>query len=285
MVEVRTRNEALAAVDQALAEWTATTTGLLEQAQSAARAAMGEAESIRRRREAEVRALEAILSAADDQRRRALTAELVRATEALDRAARACARIRLVETETQRLARRHTTEASPRASEARSQLSAMSRALDGYRLTGPVTAGIGPVRRSTGTASTAHQLRGLGLEDVDVDAADLAENPIRDDSASGTFGKGGLSRADYRWAVQTWADVVAPGITKGKTREDFAARDARAGAPPLRRTADVYDLFVGSNRLKVDRRPDGSLNVINGRHRLTIARELGIKSLPAQVAP
>jgi hypothetical protein len=76
---------------------------------------------------------------------------------------------------------------------------------------------------------------------------------------------------------------VGPGVAAGKTREDFAARDARSNAQPLRRTADVYDMFLGSDRIRVDRRPDGSMDVVNGRHRLLIARELGIKTLPGQV--
>ena len=125
----------------------------------------------------------------------------------------------------------------------------------------------------------------MGLADVDVSSADLDENPILDDDRSkGTFGKGGLSRADYRWAVQTWNDTVGPGVAGGKTREDFAERDARSNAQPLRRTADVYDMFLGTDRIRADRRPDGSLNILSGRHRLLIARELGIKNLPGQVS-
>lgn len=84
--------------------------------------------------------------------------------------------------------------------------------------------------------------------------------------------------------MQTWNDVVGPGVEGGKTRDDFVRRDAQSNAAPLRRTADVYDMFLGSDRIRVDRQPDGSLNVINGRHRFQIARELGIKTLPGQVS-
>ena len=112
----------------------------------------------------------------------------------------------------------------------------------------------------------------------------MDENPILDDDkAKRTFGKGGLSRADYRWAVQTWNDVVGPGVANGQQREAFVERDAQSNAVPLRRTADVYDMFVGSDRIRADRRADGSINIINGRHRFQIARELGIKTLPGQV--
>ena len=125
----------------------------------------------------------------------------------------------------------------------------------------------------------------MGLTDVEVSSADLAENPILDNNGSqGTFGKGGLSRADYRWAVQTWNDTVGPAVSSGKTRADFVARDAQSNAQALRRAADVYDMFLGTDRIRADLQPDGSLNIINGRHRLLVARELGIKSLPGQVS-
>jgi hypothetical protein len=67
------------------------------------------------------------------------------------------------------------------------------------------------------------------------------------------------------------------------SRDDFAARDGTRGAPPFRRTADVYDMILGSDPLRVEQRADGTLNVINGRHRIEIARELGVIHLPAAV--
>jgi hypothetical protein len=162
----------------------------------------------------------------------------------------------------------------------------MSRALEGYRSGGAVLGdgGLGGERVSTGPAGGG-PFADMSLAELDVSAADLEENPILDgDSSCETFGRGGLSRADYRWAVQTWNDTVGPCVASGKTREDFAERDARSNAKPLRRTADVYDIFLGSDRIRADRRPDGSLNIVNGRHRMLIARELGITHLPGQMS-
>ncbi len=84
--------------------------------------------------------------------------------------------------------------------------------------------------------------------------------------------------------VTTWDQLVRPGLDRGMFRDDFAARDQTRGAPPLRRTADVYDMILGSDPLRVERRADGTLNVINGRRRIEIASELGISHLPAAVA-
>lgn len=284
MMEVRTRDEAIASVDQALQTWSTNVTALLAQALSTVSAAKDSAEREVGQRANEVSSLEALLAAARDGDQRRLQVELVRAREAYEKARRASLRVNDVASSISELSRSHTTEAAQQVATARAQLSAMSRALEGYRYGGVDLGGAGVGGGGTSGSGPTSGI-GLGLVDVDVSAADLDDTPILDDDRSANrFGKGGLSRADYRWAVQTWSDTVGPGVASGKTREDFADRDARSNARPLRRTADVYDLFLGTDRIRADRRPDGSLNIVNGRHRLLIARELGIKSLPGQVS-
>jgi hypothetical protein len=116
-----------------------------------------------------------------------------------------------------------------------------------------------------------------GLADVDVALADYSDNPIL-----GKFGRDGLSRADYRWAVTTWDAVIRPGLDNGMTRDDFAATDAGRGARPPRSYAEVYDMFLGGDPIRIERRPDGTLRVGSGRHRIEVARELGVTRLPAK---
>jgi hypothetical protein len=65
-------------------------------------------------------------------------------------------------------------------------------------------------------------------------------------------------------------------------RDDFTARDAARGARPPRSYAEVYDMFLDKDPIQIDRRPDGTLHVGSGRHRIEIARELGITRLPAK---
>jgi hypothetical protein len=84
--------------------------------------------------------------------------------------------------------------------------------------------------------------------------------------------------------VTTWDQAVRPGLDRGMSRDDFAARDAARGATSPRRTVDVYDMFLGTDPIRVECRSDGTLNVINGLHRITVAQELGITHLPASVA-
>jgi hypothetical protein len=284
MAEVRTRDEAIASVDQALAVWSSDVAGLLQQAQGVIRGAMDEVDGAVRRCANRVAAMQALLAAADVDERPRLQAQLLRAREAHEQARRASVRVHDVAASVGRMSRVHTTSGAVQVSSARAQLAAMSRALEGYRSGGGALGGggssRGPAARAAGGPMTS-----MGLVELDVASADLDENPILDDDRkNATFGKGGLGRADYRWAVQTWTDTVGPGVAGGKTRDDFAARDAGVGAQPLRRTADVYDMFLGNDRIRVDRKSDGTLNIVNGRHRLLIARELGITTLPGEVS-
>lgn len=285
MSEVRTRDEAIGAVDRALQDWAVTFTGVLTQAGAAVSGARSTAEQAVNQWASKVAAIEAILSAAAEGDRRRLEAELVRARARHDRARRASVKIADIASAVIQLARLHAAGGVSMAGAARGKLSAMSGALEGYRSGGGMSGGGGmggagaAPSRSAGVNGAHSSLVGMGLSDLDVGAADLADTPIQ-----GEFGRGGASRADYRWAVQAWSDIVGPGVANGMTRDDFAARDERNGAQPLRRTTDVHDMFLGTDRIRVDRRADGSLNVVNGRHRLQIARDLGIKTLPGQVS-
>lgn len=286
MTEVRTREEAINLLAQALTTWSTTMSGVLLTAESVGRAASERCQRAVRDRRNVVAVLRQRLDAAADSDKGRLQAELRRAEDALGLAERAAAQTQTLLQRLAQLARSHATGASGQVGDARGELRRMTHALQGYRSGGPSsgTGGSGGSGLSGATADSVSGLSKLGMTELDVSAADLASNPILDgDPGAATFGKGGLTRADFRWAVQTWSDTVGPGVARGQTRDDFAARDAASSAPPLRRTADVYDLFLGSDRIRVNRRPDGSLDITGGRHRLLIARELGIKTLPGEV--
>lgn len=286
MTEVHTRDEAISLVDRSLDTWAGSVSGILTQAHSAIRAAQDEVGHVEGRRAAAAAALEALMSSAKANERSGIRARLTRAEEALERSRNAKAQIGEIAANLLQISRRHTTVTTAQVSEARAALAAMSRALETYRTSSIGAAGSGTARGGVErpTVGGNGALARMGLSDVEVVAADLQENPVLDDAGCrGTFGKGGLTRADYRWAVQTWSDTVGPGLVQGKTRDDFVARDERTNAAPLRRTSDVYDLFLGSDHIRVERRTDGSLRITNGRHRLLIARELGVRTLPGEV--
>lgn len=288
MTEVRTRDEAIAAIDAGLARWAAAAADLLARATvtaSGARAA-AEAEAVRRsRRVTELADLLAML-AAEDKLRPVVAADLARAKESLAAAQRAEARLADVAARTAALQRSQAVNTAGFVEAARADLARRGGELGTYRAAGAGVKAVlgaslggpaGPGGRAASAPPVASWLPGNGLSDLVVAQAGFADNPV-----TGTFGRGGLTRADYRWAVSTWDELVRPGLDRGMTRDDFDARDTASGAPPLRRTADVYDMFLGSDPIRVERRPDGSIAVINGPHRLQVADELGITRLPAK---
>jgi hypothetical protein len=143
----------------------------------------------------------------------------------------------------------------------------------GTRVVPASSSGSGDSSSKCGNAGVRGQLSEIG-----VDHLDYSNNPIRDG-----FGRGGLNRGDYRWAVEAWDTKVKPALARGAGRDELAARDAASNARPLRRLADVHDIFLGSDAIAVSRMSNGKLDVQNGRHRIEVAREMGVKSLPVRV--
>lgn len=291
MPEIRTRDEALAAVDAALAEWSGASADLLTRALAAAGAAQAEAESEVARRARRVEELADVLRSLrdDDPLRSVVAAQLVRARESLAAGQRAAVALAGIAARVAALHRSQARNTQVLAGAARADLARRGGQLTAYRAAGsrpgpgasPVllsgtATGIGAGLPARG-AGRAPWLADNGLSDVDVAAVDFTDNPI-----TGKFGRGDLTRADYRWAVTAWDEVIRPGLDKGMTRDDFAARDAASGTRPLRRYADVYDWFLGTDRIRVDRWADGTIHVNGGRHRFEVARELGVTRLPAQ---
>ena len=307
MSDVRTRDEALTAIDRALARWRAEAADMLAQAMSAAGEAQAAGEAETRRRAQQVATLQAqlrALSSTDSQSAQALRAQiqrqLVHAEQSLEAARQATRRIAGIACQVSRLQRSHARTAEVSVCAARADLAGRVTALGAYRAAtagGAIAAGVAraagisgvpraagvPAALAPGAAvpsalGSAGWLAVRGLTDIDVAEVDFADNPI-----TGSFGRGGHTRADYRWAMTTWDQVVRPGLDRGMSRDDFAARDAARGASPPRRTADVYDMFLGSDPIRVERGAGETLDVIDGRHRLVVACELGITHLPAHV--
>ena len=274
---VRTREEALALVASALSTFDEQVGAVLTQATAVASGALQQAgDAVQRWRARSVR-VGGRAGRGQTGRAAARPGGARRAREQLNQARRAYRRVADVSGCARTLQRSYAQQCSPILAAARRHLAGRVTAVEQYL--GGRGGGASGNTPAGADGWSWRVLAGLGMTSVSVSAADLGDMP-----AQVGFNRGGLSRGDYRWAVQTWNDTVGPGIARGMTREDFEARDNRKPcAPPLRRTADVYDLFLGPDAIRADRRPDGSLNIGNGRHRLQIARELGIKDLPGRV--
>jgi hypothetical protein len=304
--DIRTRDEALETISRALAQWSSEAGDALTRAMTEASAALEAAKAEITYREQRVAALQAQLrelASADAHHAQALRAQiqhqLANAEQSLDTARRATRRIDQVAHQLARMQRSHAQTAESRVAGARADLTTRATALSDYRTAraGSLTAGIPfkvrGIADTTRISSTpaaaldaptvtriADWLGDCGLSEIDVDAAGAgcAGKPV-----AGSFSRGGHTRAYYRWALTTWDQVVRPGLDRGMSREDFAARDAGRDAVPPRRTVDVYDMVLGTALIRAERREDGTLNITDGQHLLAIAHELGITSLPAQV--
>jgi hypothetical protein len=214
-----------------------------------------------------------------------LLREIAAAEAALARAMRANAIVDEVERDARALERRIIEATEGHGVAAERDLDRRLGSLSGYRAVGVSGGGTsgsnGPAGGSGNRADRSPEERALqdrGLVSVPLSTTNHSDTPVIDG-----YLKGGATHSDYRWAVETWETVVRPGIAAGATREDFARRDADRGATGFRRTAGVYDMFLGDDRIVFSCRPDGLLDVTNGRHRIDVARQLGITNLPGEI--
>jgi hypothetical protein len=76
--------------------------------------------------------------------------------------------------------------------------------------------------------------------------------------------------------------VVLPAVRRGATDEHFAQLDRDHGLDYSHGYQRVYDAFFGTDAIRLDRVGD-RYRVISGYHRLTVARDLGIPTLPVRI--
>lgn len=273
MTEVRTRDEAIARLDKGLAAWVTSVQGVWTQATATASAVVSHIEGEVRRRRQALAAARSVASEKNGGNR----SRIARAERNLADAQNALAMAKRAEDAVRTGRRRLQSTIDGDVGGAMANLSRKVTDIGNYR--GGSTGSIAPTTVSpVGNRGFDGSSLPDGLTEVDIDEIDYSDNPIIAEA-----GKGGAKHSDYVWATETWVKVVAPGMARGQNREDFVHRDAARNAPPLRRTADVFDLFTGDSRIVLARRGDGTMDVINGRHRIEAARELGIQWLPARI--
>ncbi len=106
------------------------------------------------------------------------------------------------------------------------------------------------------------------------------------DSDGRVSGPAAFTKASYddvRWGVEAQDRVVGPAVARGKTPAYFRQRDQAEGRSGSRSYSRVHEAFYGSSSIKVSPLPNGRYEVVNGEHRLFVARELGIKELPVRI--
>lgn len=290
--QVSTTDEALAALSKGLAVWSGETNQVISQSSAAINGTLSEISAAVSRCRQRVEALKDIVnSVPEDEDPGPALRELAKAEEQLQRAEQGESLARTVAERgrvLERNLRRTTMDVVPDAlGDLRSGISSLEKYRDSSG--GGISMGGGSGTGATPSSGVTSGSGGAGggssdpYASSDLSMIDISEVDMSDNPASTSDGHHGNSHADYRWMVDTWETTVRPGVDRGATRKDFADRDAARGAPPNRQTANVYDTFMGSDRIVVERRPDGTLNPTNGRHRIAMARSLGITHLPGSV--
>lgn len=280
---VHTRSEALELVAINLARFGHEAPQTLTAIDAGFRKLLGQIEQLCAARAQELARAEAALRSADEQSQAACRAAVQRA-EAEKVKAEAARRLTIQATDTNIAAsRRLAAETDRNVARGLFELRQLGDAVDRYTADGKLIGGLGGTA-ITGATSAAPSPGGSldaalserGMELVDVAAAAYTDNPVLDFNH-------GAGPSDYRWLVEKWDSVIGPGVAAGMTREDFEAMDNASGNKDMRRLAVGYDMMLGSEAIVLDRLPDGSFDVVSGRHRLDAAKELGIRHLPAKV--
>lgn len=126
-----------------------------------------------------------------------------------------------------------------------------------------------------------HTVPGLpaGFVMVPVDLIDQTENPI---GGAHDFGKG-YSIEDLDYAFDLLESQVLPGLAGGATPSSFAAADQANGSHGTRSLSDTFSGFFGGDAIRLERRPDGTYAITNGRHRIFVASRFGRPSVPARI--
>ena len=89
-----------------------------------------------------------------------------------------------------------------------------------------------------------------------------------------------VSYEEMKEGLRKFIHVVRPAVERGATADYFDQMDQAQGLDYPNGYRRIYDAFYGSTSCIIVEEVDGKYRVTNGRHRLTLARELGLTSLP-----
>jgi hypothetical protein len=119
---------------------------------------------------------------------------------------------------------------------------------------------------------------------TDIQMISVADIDLSDSHVKGTsdFNKG-ISPDDVKEGWCKLQSVVAPAVVQGADADYFAQLDASQGLDNANGYLHIYQVFYGENScIRLDK-VGNKYTVVNGYHRLFIAQQLGITTVPAWV--
>jgi flagellar biosynthesis regulator FlaF len=78
--------------------------------------------------------------------------------------------------------------------------------------------------------------------------------------------------------------VVLPGVQEGASGDDFSQMDAQQGLDNEHGYRRIYDVFYGQDAIHVNKLGENCYDIDNGYHRIFVARDMGLETIPAKVA-
>lgn len=114
------------------------------------------------------------------------------------------------------------------------------------------------------------------IRTVSIEQIDLSDSPVR---SNADFHK--VSHAEMVEGLRK-LQQVQQWIEQGATDQMLRDIDAQQGLSGAQGYHNIYRVFYGDSAIKLDL-VDGRYQVTNGYHRLAVARELGMATIPARV--
>lgn len=127
-------------------------------------------------------------------------------------------------------------------------------------------------------AREGHWERLDGIQDVPLDQIDLSDSNIVD---AGDFNK--TSYAEMNEGVSKLDHVVRPAVQNGKGAEYFSQLDSEQGLDYMQGHRRVYDTFYVGQPIDLLKSGDTYQVGTGGYHRLKVAKDQGLTSVPAHV--
>jgi len=112
--------------------------------------------------------------------------------------------------------------------------------------------------------------------------ADLARVPASEYTGIDQHSFAKMPESQMREALALLTGNMLGKVDSGASREEFRLLDQQQGRNGSVTLLKTYDLFFGSDAIVLSHR-NGQYSITNGRHRIWLARQMGITHLPARV--
>ena len=116
------------------------------------------------------------------------------------------------------------------------------------------------------------------IQEVPLDQIDLSDSHVHTEA---DFQKTSRDEMVEGWRILD--TIVRPAAQAGADHDYFRDLDQSLGLDPAHGYQDIYDAFYADHQAITLEKVGDTYKVINGYHRLAVAVELGIKSIPAKI--